>query len=151
MLKGRSVPPRTTMLPLGSGRTVSTVQETSAPIRRSTSRKPIRPGLSPTSATCKVAPGRQAARTTKKAAADTSPGTRKCMGLRRLAATSAQPGPNCTFPPQACSMRSVWSRVGWSSSTLVTPRAKSPASKMADFTCAEATSGRHSFPCKGLP
>jgi hypothetical protein len=36
-------------------------------------------------------------------------------------------------------MFSVWSRVGSGSVTRVVPRAQSPASKQADFTCAEAT------------
>jgi hypothetical protein len=36
-------------------------------------------------------------------------------------------------------MRSVWSRVGAGSTTVVSPSAKSPASRIADLTCALAT------------
>ena len=44
-----------------------------------------------------------------------------------------------TVAPKWRSMFSVWSRVGSGSVTRVVPRAQSPASRQADFTCAEAT------------
>ena len=44
-----------------------------------------------------------------------------------------------TSAPNAPSMRSVWSRVGTGSTTVVSPSAKSPAISTADFTCALAT------------
>ena len=43
----------------------------------------------------------------------------------------------CTPKPR--SMRSVWSRVGAGSVTVVMPSAYRPASRIADFTCALAT------------
>ena len=39
--------------------------------------------------------------------------------------------------PNPASIRSVWSRVGSRSITTVSPGAFSPASRTADFTCAE--------------
>ena len=44
-----------------------------------------------------------------------------------------------TFAPKAESIRSVWSRLGCGSDTVVSPRARKPASSSADFTCALAT------------
>ena len=43
-------------------------------------------------------------------------------------------------------MRSVWSRVGIRSMTVVGPSALRPARRIADFTCALATSGSISIP-----
>ena len=44
-----------------------------------------------------------------------------------------------TGTPRARSMRSVWSRVPTRSRTVVRPSARRPASRMADFTCADGT------------
>ena len=44
-----------------------------------------------------------------------------------------------TGTPLARSIRSVWSRVATDSRTVVRPSARSPASRMADFTCALGT------------
>ena len=44
-----------------------------------------------------------------------------------------------TCAPAAASIRSVWSRVGAGSTTVVSPSAKSPARRMHDFTWALAT------------
>ena len=52
-----------------------------------------------------------------------------------------------TFAPAAASISSVWSRVGAGSSTVVCPLAPSPASRIADFTCALATGSSYSIPC----
>ena len=41
--------------------------------------------------------------------------------------------------PKPLSMRSVWSRVGVGSITVVLPGVLRPAKSTADFTCAEAT------------
>ena len=41
--------------------------------------------------------------------------------------------------PRARSMRSVWSRVATDSRTVVVPSARSPASRIADLTCADGT------------
>ena len=43
------------------------------------------------------------------------------------------------WAPIAASMRSLWSREREGSATVVAPSAASPASRMADLTCAEAT------------
>ena len=53
--------------------------------------------------------------------------------------------------PAARSMRSVWSRVGRRSITLVGPRASRPASNRHDFTCALATGERYSTPRSSAP
>ena len=44
-----------------------------------------------------------------------------------------------TSPPNAVSIRSVWSRLRTGSTTLTGPDAESPARSTADFTCALAT------------
>ena len=44
-----------------------------------------------------------------------------------------------TGTPRARSIRSVWSRVATDSRTVVRPSARSPASRIADFTCALGT------------
>ena len=45
----------------------------------------------------------------------------------------------CTSPPNAASIRSVWSRLRAGSTTLTGPDAESPARSTADFTWALAT------------
>ena len=47
-----------------------------------------------------------------------------------------------TAAPKWRSMRSVWSRVGCGSMTVVSPGVLSPASSTADLTCADGTGRR---------
>jgi hypothetical protein len=53
--------------------------------------------------------------------------------------------------PAAASMRSVWSRLGTGSTTVVGPVAVNPASSTHDLICAEATGSAYSIPCRALP
>ncbi len=55
------------------------------------------------------------------------------------------PSVTTTVAPKWRSMFSVWSRVGSGSITLVSPGALKPASRMADFTCADGTGSRYSI------
>ena len=48
-------------------------------------------------------------------------------------------------------MRSVWSRLGLGSPTVVSPSACSPASRTAVFTCALATGSSYVIPCSRPP
>ena len=52
---------------------------------------------------------------------------------------AVRPRRRSTGTPRARSMRSVWSRVATRSRTVVRPSARSPASRIADFTCADGT------------
>ena len=57
--------------------------------------------------------------------------------------TDTLPGRLSTGTPARCSIRSVWSRVGIGSSTVVTPTSvNSPANSTADLTWAEAIGTR---------
>src|SRR5205823_4541007 len=80
------------------------------------------------------------AATTDGAAAETSPGTRISSKRSRPAgSTVTDAGLRRTRAPAASSISSVWSRVGAGSITVVAPSALRPASRIADFTCADAT------------
>ena len=63
--------------------------------------------------------------------------------VMRLPPPSA--GATRTSAPKWRSMRSVWSRVASGSITVVSPAVLRPASRMALFTCAEATGRRYSI------
>ena len=98
-------------------------------------------------------PAISVAATTSGAAEETSPGTSISPGSSRSAGqTVTLRARTWTRAPAAASRCSVWSRVGTGSSTVVSPpRARSPASSTADFTCALATGssyevGRSSAP-----
>ena len=101
-------------------------------------REPVRRGLSPT-CIVSVDPGTIAAATSRGAADESRPGLElvepeRVGGLHRGTARAAR------HPCSARSRsRSVWSRVGIGSTTVVVPAAKRPASSTADFTCAEGT------------
>ena len=122
-----------------STRSLATVS--AAPISRSVSRNPIRPGLRPTPVTATREPGTMAAAASGNAAEEMSPGTEIALAVSSGSPVSrtAPPSSCCTHAPKCRSMRSVWSRVGDGSTTTVSPGVFSPASSTADFTCAEAT------------
>ncbi len=110
---------------------------------RSTSMIPVRVGFMPTPVKRTSASGWTDAATIQKAAAEMSFGTRIESGASGTSGLSRTAGPSRPMrAPIAASMRSVWSRVGSGSSTIVSPSAKSPASRMLDFTCADATGMR---------
>ncbi len=90
-------------------------------------------------------PGNSSAATAGKAAEDGSPGI-----ARSAAMSSGWPrtvmrlppsfvGDDATLAPKCRIRFSVWSRVGRFSMTVVSPGALSPASRIADFTCADGT------------
>ena len=80
--------------------------------------------------------------TRKKAAADTSRGTTHWRARTRMLLSTEI----CRSPPTSItgnsSIRSVWSRVGTGSTTVVVPEAERPANKTALLTCAEAMGRR---------
>jgi hypothetical protein len=92
------------------------------------------------SCTVRLDPGRSAAATRNGAADEMSPGTSTSSSRRRSGLSTEIERPRrSTRTPAASSISSVWSRVGAGSTTVVLPRAPSPASRIADFTCALAT------------
>ena len=104
-----------------------------------------RVGLTPTSTIVSSASGWIEPATSQKAAAETSPGTRSVTARTATppsTVTATDPSGasvRSTGTPLARSIRSVWSRVATNSRTVVRPSARSPASRMADFTCALGT------------
>lgn len=116
------------------GRSIST----SAPILFRTSKNPILEGLIETRSNTRSDPGTSAAAVANTAPEEESPGTTISNGLKG-------PGVNPTVRPRAESettiaapiaakSRSVWSRVGIGSTTVVGELARSPARRTADFT-----------------
>jgi hypothetical protein len=74
------------------------------------------------------------------AADDRSPGTTSdCASSSSVHVTDTVSPSRCTETPAPASIRSVWSRLGAGSTTVVVPPAPSPASSTQDFTCALAT------------
>ena len=112
---------------------------------------PVRVGLTPTRSMVTAAPGVIAAATRKKAAEEISPGTSTRQARGRCpprSLTEANP-PALSRPsaiPKPRSMRSVWSRQGPGSRTVVSPSAYSPASSRQDLTWALATGMAWSIP-----
>ena len=134
--------PVTTTSPCGSTSAAIGPSSTStrAPMAVSTSRMPVRPGLSPIPRQRTRQRGRAAASAMKNAAELMSPGTRRPNGSRR-AGRSVTDSPSASrSAAHARRRRSVWSRVGSGSWITVGPCAFSAARRMADFTCALATS-----------
>ena len=92
-------------------------------------------------------PGTSAAATSRGAADEKSPGTVTSSSRSASAgSTVTEDELRRSRTPPASSMRSVWSRVGMRSMTVVGPSALRPARRIADFTCALATSGSISIP-----
>ena len=89
----------------------------------------------------------------KGAADEMSPGTTtRCSAMRSAGQTETLAARRSTRTPAAASMRSVWSRVGVGSTTVVGPlSANRPASSTHDLTCAEATGSSYVIGCSGRP
>ena len=109
----------------------------------------MRVGLTPARATVTRASGTIAPATSRKAADEMSPGT--CTVVPR-----SPPGVRVTVRPRVPtpapnrrSMRSEWSREGAGSVTDTGPSAPRPASRIADFTCAEATGDAYASAASG--
>ena len=112
----------------------------------------MRPGFRPTPGHRTRQPGRDAARARKNAAEPRSPGTRNPNGSSGPGCTVTSAPFNTTSTPHMRSIRSVWSRVGIGSMTVVRSAAASPARRIADFTCALATGDCQDTPSRtGLP
>ena len=110
-------------------------------MRSSTRSAPMRVSLSATSAILTSDPSTSAAATAMNAAEEGSPGTdMSCAWSLAGPSTLAESPFTATGTPNAGSSSSVWSRLCASSVTVVVPRACSPASSIADFTCADACS-----------
>ena len=124
---------------------------TTAPIRSSTPRRPVRVGLTltPTSRTCGSA--RRTAATMWNAADEKSPGTVRSGSSSDSTGprTPTAPPSRRTGTPAAASIRSVWSRDGCGSRTQVSPSANSPASSRQLLTCALATGRSCTMPRSG--
>ena len=140
-----SAEPRTVRSP------VSAACPMSAPIRASTSTKPVRPGPAYTFSTTTSDPATTAAATAQKAACEGSPATRWPNGTGRPGCTVTRPGPTDTSMPEAAISSSVWALVGLDSTTVVGPSAESPANSTHPFTCALATGGEYSIPERPPP
>ena len=103
-------------------------------------RKPIRVQFTPTSRTSTRDPGTMTAAAIMNAADERSPGTvRLCASSASARARLTSAPERRTATPAPASMRSVWSRLGAGSVTVVSPSADSPAISTQDFTWALAT------------
>ena len=128
----------------------------SAPIERRMSMTARRVGLTPTSWMTSSASGWTAPATSQNAAAETSPGTCSSIAATALPPSLSRPPSHrppsvrSTGTPRARSIRSVWSRVATASRTVVRPSARSPASRIADFTCALGTAVVYSIARSGV-
>ena len=142
-------PARTTISATGSP--LSSLRSTkaiSAPISLRVVNRPPRNGLTPTPRSVSDEPGTASAATTKNAADEGSPGT-----LTTRPSSSGWPTMVISRPPSSAlaerisapkwrSRRSLWSRVGAASITVVSPGVLRPASSTADLTWADGTGGR---------
>ena len=116
---------------------------------RRTSSTPVRVGLTPTPFSRRSLPSMMEAATSQNAAELISPGTSMDSGAESFfTARQETRFPSCRISaPKARSILSVWSREGNGSMTVVSPSARSPASRIADFTCALAIGILYSIPC----
>jgi hypothetical protein len=105
----------------------------------------VRPGLRVTLGQVTRQPRRPAARARKNAAELRSPGTRMPKGCSGAGVIVILPAPTETSTPHMRSIRSVWSRLGLGSTTVVGPSAARPARSTADLSCALATGATYSI------
>ena len=139
----RSRPGRCTV---GRSPSVRRPSSTSAPMRRSTSTKPVRsgPGVDVVHRDLAArAPGsRRPPRRRPGTGRRARRGRGAGAGRRRRRTTRPAPSASTVMSaPASASISSVWARVATGSRTTVSPAADSPASRMADFTWALATGG----------
>ena len=118
---------------------------TGTPIRAITVRNRRLVGFKPTSTIVSARPV-IAAPATRNAAADGSPGTEARKPRYWNRDTSTNPSRRRIGAPNAASARSVWSLVAAGSRMVVSPSAATPASRIADFTCALGTEGVNRTP-----
>ena len=126
----------------------SLCQVISAPISASVVNRPVRFGFMPIPVSVTSEFSEIAAATAAKAAELGSPGTitghaiSSGCPVRVIWAALSASWVMVTVAPKWVSINSVWSRVGCGSITVVLPGVFNPASRTADFTCAEATGNR---------
>ncbi len=122
------------------------------PIRSTIRRKPVRVQLTLTSSSTIREPGTSTAAATQKAALERSPGTAidssPSSSTRR---TVTRPPSRSIGAPAAASIRSVWSRLGFGSTTVVGSAVLMPAISTHDLTCAVATGSTYSIPRSSAP
>ena len=125
---------------------------TTAPMRWAMRRKPTRVQLTPTSSSTSREPGTSIAAAAWNAIEDGSPGTWMSSTSSSSCGCTVTVAPSrSTRAPACCSIRSVWSRVGAGSVTLVAPEASSPANSTHDLICADATGSSYSIPSSRAP
>ena len=113
---------------------------TMAPMRCAIRTKPLRVQLTPTPRSTSREPGTSTPAAMANAALDASPGTTISSSVSSSVPATVTWRPlRCTVTPAAASIRSVWSRLGAGSDTVVAPSAARAASSTHDLTCALAT------------
>ena len=129
---------------------------TIACIRSRIRKNPDRVQLVPTDSSSRLEPGTSTPAAIRNAADDGSPGTSisaiSSSSTLPIVVRTPPPGRDsrCTVAPARISMRSVWSRVGTGSTTVVAS-VTSPASSTHDLTCALATGSSYSMPVSCAP
>ncbi len=115
--------------------------------------KPVRVQFRPTPSITIRESGTSVAAAIQNAADDGSPGT-VTSPSSSSSSWETQSAPSSRREKRACDpsrIRSVWSRLGCGSRTIVSPSASSPAISTHDFTCALATGSSYSMPVSRLP
>ena len=128
----------------------SSSHTTTAPMRSAIRKKAVRVQLRPMPETTTREPGTSMAAATTKAADEGSPGHHHLVELDLVHLRRRSAGrPRASNGTRARrSMRSVWSRLGAGSTTVVEPSASIPAISTQDLTWALATGSAYSMPAE---
>ena len=125
---------------------------TTAPIRSAIRTNPVRVQFALMSVMTMREPLTRIAAAMWNAADDGSPGTWMSPSSSSSCWVSSIRSPSRVIrTPARASRRSVWSRLGSGSITVVVPDASRPAISTHDLTCAEATGSSYSMPRSGMP
>ena len=125
---------------------------TTPPMRSTIRTKPVRVQFALMSVITIREPLTRTAAAMWKAAEDGSPGTWIAPSSSSSCWVSSIRSPSRVIrQPERASRRSVWSRLGSGSITVVVPEASRPAISTHDLTCAEATGSVYSIPRSGMP
>ncbi len=125
---------------------------TTAPMRSAIRTKPVRVQLALMSSITIREPLTRIAAAMWNAAEDGSPGTWMSPSSSSSCWVSTIRSPSrLIWAPARASRRSVWSRLGSGSITVVVPEASSPAISTHDLTWALATGSSYSIPRSGMP
>ena len=121
-------------------------------MRSAIRKNPVRVQLSPTSFTTTRDPLTRIAAATTNAADEGSPGTTMSSSSSSSTwATVMRPPSRSNGTRARLRKRSVWSRLGPGSVTVVDPEASIPAISTHDFTCALGTGSSYSMPVSEAP